>query len=210
MTKRGGACNTRALLTKTKGMVSPMATSSISLEDRFWSKVNKTSGCWVWTAHRHRGGHGQFCVRHSLGLVYAHRFSYEMHHGPIPEGLIVCHRCDNPACVRAECNVPGCLHLRLSEECRSHLYVGTDAENAADRDSKGRCRGEKKARHGESSGNAKLTNEQVAEIRARYVPRVVSVSRLAKEYGVGRSAIHRIISGQSWGHLLSHERRQDG
>ena len=66
------------------------------VEERFWSKVNKTDTCWIWTAAKNQDGHGRF--RHGR-LVLAHRFAYELLVGPIPKGLDLDHLCQNPACV---------------------------------------------------------------------------------------------------------------
>lgn len=84
-------------------------------QERFWAKVNKTDGCWIWTAAQ-RNGYGIFSTAHSPSqpriMVSAHRYTFEMENGPIPEGLVVDHLCHTPACVRP-----------------SHLRVATHKEN---------------------------------------------------------------------------------
>lgn len=88
---------------------------------RFWMKVDKAGECWTWTAGRGDHGYGSF-TNDDGGAVSAHRFSYELHYGPIPDGMVVCHRCDNPPCVRPE-----------------HLSIGTQADNVQDMFEKGRA-----------------------------------------------------------------------
>ena len=82
---------------------------------RFWSKVDKTGSCWVWTARCDKDGYGQFDGKQ------AHRTIYSWEIGEIPVGLLVCHSCDNPPCVNP-----------------SHLWLGTAKDNAQDRENKGR------------------------------------------------------------------------
>lgn len=95
-----------------------------TLEERFWEKVDKSGECWVWTAKAksafgygmlQRGARGE-------GLVMAHRLSYELHFGPIPNGLCVLHSCDNPPCVRPD-----------------HLHLGTKADNMREKVERGRA-----------------------------------------------------------------------
>lgn len=96
-----------------------------SMEERFWRRVQKTDSCWTWVGSLDGHGYGQ--IRASgprdvtLMILRAHRYSYELHVGPIPEGLNVCHHCDNPRCVRPD-----------------HLFVGTARDNAIDMVRKGR------------------------------------------------------------------------
>jgi hypothetical protein len=91
----------------------------VTTEERFWAKVVKTPGCWNWIGARTAPGwHGQFAVdasRLGRSMVVAHRYSWELVHGPIPEGMKVCHACDNPACVRPD-----------------HLWLGTQRANMVD------------------------------------------------------------------------------
>lgn len=104
-----------------------MSMRPIDLATRFWSKVLKTDGCWLWMGARHPQGYGNIGLpkdengRYPIGK--AHRVSWELHNGPIPAGLLVMHRCDNPPCVNPD-----------------HLFVGTVGDNVRDSASKGRLR----------------------------------------------------------------------
>lgn len=89
--------------------------------DRFWERVLKTQSCWVWTGGKRRKGYG--CLEWEGKKRGAHRVSWELHFGPVPDGLHVLHRCDNPPCIRPE-----------------HLFLGTNLENHADRVAKLRMR----------------------------------------------------------------------
>jgi hypothetical protein len=88
--------------------------------EKFWARVDKSGDCWVWTGPLRRGGYGEFFPRQ--GVHYgAHKWAWEQVNGPVPDGLFVCHHCDNPPCVRVE-----------------HLFVGTPKENNHDMWKKGR------------------------------------------------------------------------
>lgn len=87
--------------------------------DRFWSKVDKSGDCWVWTAAVSSKGYGRFKLNGKL--VSPHRLAWEWANGPIPDGLVVCHECDNPPCVNP-----------------AHLKLGTQSQNMLDCVSRGR------------------------------------------------------------------------
>ena len=154
-------------------------TNASPTEHRFWARVNITgpihavleSACWDWTGAKNAYGYGYLGVegKHCL----AHRFSWKLEHGSIREGMHVLHRCDRPSCVNP-----------------SHLFLGTDAENAADRNTK-----ERQAR-GSWNGSAKLTKERVVAIRRDYPD--LSIRELARREGVSPRAIHKIIQGKLW------------
>lgn len=91
------------------------------LAERFWGKVKKGEGCWEWQGSINTTGYGQIYLGAGRRRSVTHRVSYELAKGPIPDGLVVMHSCDNPRCVNPD-----------------HLSVGTHADNAADRDAKGR------------------------------------------------------------------------
>jgi len=94
-----------------------------SMEERFFAKVHFKPGCWGWLGPKDPNGYGRFSLGSARPSVLAHRVAYEIHNGPIPDGLYVCHHCDNPECTR-----PG------------HLFVGTPADNMRDMSAKGRRR----------------------------------------------------------------------
>jgi hypothetical protein len=161
-------------------------TYNLSVEERFWSKVNKNgpimpnmkTRCWVWTAGLWGGGYGCFYPRPELGTIPAHRFVWELHKGPIPEGLYACHKCDNPACVR-----PG------------HLFLGTQKDNAEDREAKGRGN---HAVIGSFNGSAKLTERLAVKAIEMYSTGKFTHKKIAERLGVSESAIRNIIHGITW------------
>jgi hypothetical protein len=160
-------------------------------EDRFWDKVRKSDGCWEWTGSSRDGLYGSFDV--DRRQVMAHRFSYELHVGKIPAGIMVCHHCDNTKCVRPD-----------------HLFLGTAKDNNRDCAAKGRklsgdrhpLRINKEPRSpGEKNGRAILTEEKVREMRRRYDAEQATQSELVAEYGVSQSVVSKVVTRTSWKHI---------
>lgn len=145
--------------------------------ERFWEKVNvDPDGCWLWTGAIHtmgygvmqRGGRGE-------GIVRAHRVSWELQNGAIPDGLCVLHRCDVRACVRPD-----------------HLFLGTMSDNSRDMSAKRRGRNQ--------YGGVRLRAEDVVAIR-RSIRARGDGRRLARQYGVCPNTIYNIWAGRSWRHI---------
>lgn len=151
-----------------------------SVEERFWSKVKKGEGCWEWQRSLSNAGYGQLMMPDHRPQT-AHRLSWIFAYGEIPDGLFVCHHCDNRKCVRPE-----------------HLFLGTQKDNMSDAARKGRVKGPGLA--GEAHGNSKLTDETVREIRTRHADGETQME-IAKSIGVRQATISRIILRQSWAHV---------
>ncbi len=157
--------------------------------ERFWYKVQKSDGCWPWLGSSNRLGYG--LVRfNGGGTTTAHRYAYELTHGAIGDRhLLVCHHCDNPPCVRPD-----------------HLFLGTSADNMHDAQRKGRMRTRspkvlKGQRRGERCHWARLTTDDVLDIREAYASGFGSLSELAGLYGIHYSAISLIVNRKRWAHL---------
>ena len=142
---------------------------------------NGKKACWEWIGIVHGAGYGLFAWRYESKQYFldAHRFSHLIYKGTIPDGLDVCHSCDNKRCVKPD-----------------HIWTGTRQENMMDAWQKGRMHiGDHR---GEKNGNAKLTAAIVAEIRRRHRKRIVTAKMLAGEFGVGKGTIDAILQGRSW------------
>ncbi len=174
-------------------------------EARFWAKVNKAgptmpgmaSPCWVWTAGKDSSGYGLFWANKHFK---AHRVAWMIANGPIPHdgsahGICVCHRCDNPACCRVD-----------------HFFLGTNADNIADRDAKGRNVAPTGERHGsylhpekwtrgERCALSKLKASDVSVILNSYHTGMASLQELAVRFNVYKSTIHRIVIRKTWKHI---------
>ena len=153
---------------------------------RFWNSVDKGdgAGCWSWTAGTDDRGYGRITCE--LGrCVPASRYSWYLHQGPIPADAFVCHHCDNPTCIRPD-----------------HLFLGTHADNMADMDAKGRRRSGTRSQNGSQNFSAKLTENDVADMRHRYTGATGQQAALAREYGISRSTVSEILLGRRWRHVL--------
>lgn len=145
---------------------------------RFWRYVHVAGpdDCWLWTGGTAtNNGYGRFWLGNRNHAV-AHRFSYELANGPIPDGLEVCHSCDTPACVNPH-----------------HLFLATHQENMRDMMRKGRW-----VKPDCSAQVRKLVPDQVKEIRHK-IEAGQSTQTVAAEYGVSRNHISAIVRGYRWG-----------
>lgn len=136
-------------------------------EDIFWRHAKKGKGCWEWTSAKLPKGYGTFClqVNGKSKIFYAHRTSYEIHHGPIPDGMHVLHRCDNPPCANP-----------------AHIYLGTQADNAKDMIERG-------LHHSQSDEKQKFYDA----IRYDYIHTPLTVEQLAKKYDASKFTIRNTI-----------------
>jgi hypothetical protein len=152
------------------------------MNDRFWPKVENASGadCWQWLGCTDKNGYGYFGIKRNgkFATAEAHRIAWELRRGPIPEGMCVCHHCDNPGC----CNP-------------SHLFVGTPADNVADMDIKGRRK--QPITLGEKNGMHKLSWNSVSLIRL-FATAGASYPFIAKRYGVTPQAVGGVVRGKTW------------
>lgn len=150
--------------------------------ERF-SMPEPNSGCWLWTGGSDDRGfpfqqYGRMCV-HGVTIA-AHRASWMAHRGAIPEGMLVCHKCDTPLCVNPE-----------------HLFLGTHKDNTRDMVEKGRDEPTKATRRGQGSNFAKLTPDQVLSIRADdRVQRMI-----ANDYGISQPCVSLIKRFKNWSSL---------
>lgn len=138
---------------------------------RFMDKVNSD---WQWTAGKHREGYGEFCIDGKE--VYAHRVSYELFVGPIPEGMDILHSCDDPGCVNPE-----------------HLHPGTHSANMHEMSER------KRIPSGEKHNLSKMTQVQVNKIREDWNNnKIKSIRECAEEYSVNYTTIWNIIYNKTW------------
>lgn len=147
-----------------------------NVADRLWSRVDKDGECWNWTGYVTSDGYGR--MGYDGRVEGCHRVAYQLVVGPIPEGMCVCHRCDNRRCVNP-----------------SHLFLGTNLDNMVDKTNK-----ERQAR-GETHPRAILTEAKVIEMRRIYAAGGIIQAELAKHFGVSPGTVGCIVSRHTWKHL---------
>ena len=161
--------------------------ASPTISERFWSKVKRGPGCWLWMASVEGGGYGQIMLKSLPGnrIIQgkAHRVSYELNVGSIPAGMSVLHTCDNPPCVNPR-----------------HLFLGTNADNTADMRKKKRGF-DIPAMPGEENPRARLTAEDVRRIRKRYAKGGVTFHQLGRQYRVCAATISHAVNRRNWSTL---------
>lgn len=154
-------------------------TETLTLLERFESKYipEPMSGCWIWIGATFQKGYG--VIHSERKHKQTHRVSWELYKGKIPEGLCVCHRCDNKGCVNPD-----------------HLFLGTNDDNVADKVSKGRQHRPKGTLHG------------LAKLKEEDIPVIFSlsnsgrkISELAEMFNVSRTLIYKVLKKEAWVHV---------
>lgn len=156
---------------------------SKNVGERLWKRIDVKEAdlCWPWKGHVNEWGYGSISYK---GKTWGtHRLAYMLKNGPVPDGLFVCHTCDNPRC----CNP-------------SHLWLGTAKDNFHDAVKKSRNT-LKICKPGEGNGHHKLTTDQVIEIRRSYPHSGKTMKQIGIEYGVSRDAIFDVIRRRKWKHV---------
>ena len=150
------------------------AALELTLREQLYRSLRKTkNGCWLWTLSVTSSGYGQMYV--GRVAAPAHRMSWIVHNGPIPKGIFVCHKCDNPRCINPD-----------------HLFLGSHSDNMGDMTRKGR------STRGSKNPRAKFTEAQIQEIRSSKKSR----KELAEKYGVWPETIWGIRTRRYWKHVI--------
>ena len=151
--------------------------------ERFWTNVvvKSPNDCWEWQAGKSKKGYGTFTMNGQRD--YAHRVSYQLHYGPIPNDLCVCHSCDNRPC----CNP-------------AHLFLGTNADNSADMAQKGRAKNRGQGNKGELHNLAKITESIALEIRERQA-KGEQQTDITKRLGISKYIVWDVVHCKTWTHI---------
>lgn len=145
-----------------------------TLASRFWAKVEKADGCWLWVGAKNRKGYG--VINTASGMSLAHRVSFVLSGAPIPSAKHVLHQCDTPACVNP-----------------AHLFLGTNLDNVRDRDSKRRGN----QVHGVANGRAKVSDAGAAVIRCS----PLNAKELAAIFQIDVTTVRQIRNNETWKHV---------
>lgn len=173
--RRNGYCGTHSSRVRKHGDPNYERPSP---ESRFWSNVQRGDGCWIWSGHIDALGYGRFRI---AGVTdRAHRAAWFFSNGRIPTGMEICHRCDNPSCVRPQ-----------------HLFLGTHQENMDDMRLKGRSAPQVNDYRGTRNPRARLTEQQARHVKYSND----RVCDLAAQFGVPRETLYSIRNGKNWRHL---------
>lgn len=159
------------------------------LVKRFFKKVNKDgpiipyvgTPCWIWIAGKNDKGYGGFSIQRRNRI--APRVSWIIHNGPIPEGMLICHKCDNPPCVNPD-----------------HLFIGTRVDNSRDMVQKGRywTGGRPPLKRGATNGNSKITQDIVDQLRALHATGQYTQRALAKIFSICQTQVRNIVNLKQW------------
>lgn len=167
----------------------------MTIEDRFWSQVDKNgpiipyigTPCWIWIGTNSSTGYGEFGA--NKDHYSAHRFSYQLHYGEIPNGFLVCHKCDNRPCIRPD-----------------HLFAGTQSDNIKDMYKKGRQNKNPKPRNpecvprGERHHKTQLTTEKVIYIRELHESGM-SQREIARQLKIHHATVGHVVRREVWKHV---------
>lgn len=160
-------------------------TTPVPINMRFRSRIivsSEPDGCYEFNSHHDADGYARIKEGKRGGKSFAaHRFAWELENGPIPDGMCVLHRCDNPGCVRV-----------------SHLFLGTLADNMRDMEAKGR--GIHPSFTGSEHPMAKLSEDDVIEIRKLY-GKGIRADAIAKRYGIALTTVYNVATRRSWKHI---------
>lgn len=149
-----------------------------TIAERFFQYVHKTETCWLWTGPTVKG-YGRLKISGEESRdIKAHRLSWELHRGKIPAGMLVCHTCDVPLCVRPE-----------------HLFLGTPADNFHDC----LCKSRFHPASGEEHWNRKLNDEKVRQIKA--IGKSRTLEQIAKQFGICKATASLVLTGKRWKHV---------
>ena len=165
-----------SLANLTKGSAMEITLEVVERFHEKWSVAE--NGCWEWTGAVAGRGYGEMKIPGTRKQVYAHRLSYMIHHGEIPEGMFVCHACDNVKCVKP-----------------SHLFLGTNSDNHLDMKSKGRHL------NGAKNVQSKLTDEKVRQMHS-LSRQGLSQGKIAASFGVTQGTVWKILHGERWQHIF--------